>query len=109
MTLFFTTDQIEILRQRRISGSNRFAMTVTFTAYNADIQPATRERIEMVGGRIGAVYTAYLEANVDIKEGDQLITTDNNKKYNVKGVQRWQGAGLLDHIEVVLVAQDGGN
>lgn len=107
MTLFFRSDEITIYRRRRITGTNRFTMSATFTAYPADIQPASRERIEMVEGRFGAVFTAYIDATVDIREGDQVVSLDTGKKYSVKGVQKWQGAGLLDHCEVVLIAQDG--
>ena len=105
--LFFKNSEVEIFRRRRITGTNRFNMSATFTVYPADIQPASRERIEMVEGRYGAVFTAFLDANVDLKEGDQIVITDTRKRYLVKGVQKWQGAGLLDHIEAVLVSQDG--
>lgn len=81
-------------------------MSATFTAYNSDIQPATQERTEFVPGRIGAVFTAFVDATVDIKEGDQVHTEDG-KVYSVKGVQHWEGAGLLDHTELVLTSQDG--
>jgi len=83
-------------------------MTATYTAYSADIQPATKERVEMFDGRFGSVYTAFIDASIDIKEGDQVVTGAGHK-YSVKGVQRWSGAGLLDHLEIVLVARDGGN
>lgn len=106
MTLFFPSSDIQIYRRKRISGSDRFNMSATYTSEQADIQPASRERAEMVNGRWGAVFTAYLEIDVDIKEGDQVVDT-SGKKYSVKGVQKWQGAGLLDYLEVVLVAQDG--
>lgn len=105
MTVFFPSNEITIYRQRRIGGSNRFVMSATYTAYRADIQPASKERVEMFEGRFGSVFTAFLDINVDIKEGDQILTS--GKKYSVKGIQKWQGAGLLDYIEVVLVAQDG--
>ena len=105
MTIFFKSDQITIYRNRRIGSSNRFNMSATYTSYDADIQPATRERIEMVNGRFGAIYSAFIEASIDIKENDQIVTSDG-KRYSVKGVQKWSGAGLLDHIELVLAAQD---
>lgn len=105
MTLFFSNNQITIYRKRRKGSSNRWGMSATFTAYNADIQPASQERVQMVEGRFGAVYTAFVEATVDIKEGDQVVTS--GKRYAVRGVQTWSGAGLLDHLELVLVAQDG--
>lgn len=105
MTLFFKNHQIIIFRKRRISGTDRYSVSATFTAYQADIQPASQERTEFVAGRIGTTFTAFVEATVDIKEGDQ-VRTEDGKKYSVKGVQHWQGAGLLDHIELTLTSQD---
>ncbi len=106
-TLYFDNHEITIFRKRRIGSTNRFAISATYTAYRADIQPATRERVEFFNGRFGAVFTAFVEATVDIRENDQVVTTSDSKRYSVKGVQRWQGAGLLDHLEIVLVSQDG--
>lgn len=110
MTLFFKNHQIQIYRRRRKGSSDRYAMSATFTAYQSDIQPASQERAEFVQGRFGATYTAFVEATVDIKEGDQahiIGGTFDNKVFSVKGVSHWEGAGLLDHIELILVAQDG--
>lgn len=104
MTLFFNNSEITIYRQRRVGSTNRFAMSATFTGYPADIQPASRDRTEMAQGRFGKVYTAFIDANVDIKEGDQVVA--NGVRYGVKGVSRWQGAGLLDHQELIIVSQD---
>lgn len=105
MTIFFKNHQITIYRHRRIGSSDRYGMSATFTGYDADIQPASQERTEFVSGRIGAVFTAYVDATIDIKEGDQ-IRTEDGKRYSVKGVQRWQGAGLLDHLEILMTSQD---
>lgn len=110
MTLYFPNHAITILRKRRKASSDRYAMSATYTAYNADIQPASQERTEFVQGRFGATYTAFVDASVDIKEGDQahiIGGTYDGKVFSVKGVQHWEGAGLLDHIELVLVSQDG--
>lgn len=107
MTLFFRNHQITIFRRRRKGTTDRYGMSATFTAYNADIQPASQERTEFIQGRFGATYTAFVEATVDIKEGDQVVTTDDGKRYSVKGVNHWQGAGLLDHIELIMTSQDG--
>lgn len=106
MTLFFNNHTITIYRQRRIGSADRYSMSATFTAYRADIQPATQERTEFVQGRFGAVFEAYIEAYADIKEGDQILTEDG-KRYSVKGVNHWEGAGLLDHIHVILTSLDG--
>jgi hypothetical protein len=110
LTIFFKNYQINIFRRRRKGTSNRYGMSATFTAFYSDIQPATQERTEMVSGRFGATYTAFVDATVDIKEGDQVHIiggTYNGKVFGVKGVNHWDGAGLLDHIELILVATDG--
>ncbi len=109
MTVFFRSHEITIYRHRRIGSTNRFAMSATFTVYDADIQPATRERIEMVDGRFGKVWSAYIDPTIDVKEGDQLAVTDKNSvtvRYSVRGVSTWDGAGLLSHKELVIVSQD---
>ena len=106
MVLYFPNHSITIYRRRRKGSSDRYGMSATFTGYNADIQPASTERTEFVSGRIGTTFVAFVEATVDIKEGDQVVTTSDSKRYSVKGVQRWQGAGLLDHLELTLTSQD---
>lgn len=106
MVLYFPNHQIQIYRYRRKGNTDRYGMSATFTAYQSDIQPATQERIEFVQGRIGATFTAFVDATVNIKEGDQILTEDG-KRYSVKGVQVWAGAGLLDHIELLITSQDG--
>lgn len=105
MTLFFANHEIQIYRRRRKGSSDRYGMSATFTAYEADIQPASQQRTEFVQGRIGTTFVAFIDATVAIKEGDQVYTEDG-KLYAVKGVQNWSGAGLLDHIELTLTSQD---
>lgn len=104
--LYFPNHSISIYRRRQRGNSDRYAMSATFTAYNADIQPADRERQEMVEGRFGAVFTAFVEASTDIKEGDQVVTEDG-KRYSVRGVNKWEDAGMLDHLELLMVSMDG--
>lgn len=109
MTLFFANHEITIYRRRRKGSSDRYGMSATFTAYQSDIQPASTERSELIAGRIGGVFTAFVDTTVDIKEGDQVHIiggTYDGKVFSVKGVSHWEGAGLLDHTELVLVAQD---
>lgn len=105
MTLFFTNDQITIYRNRKIGSSNRFSMSATFTGYNIDIQPASDQRTEFVNGRIGQTFVAYIDSSVSIKEGDKVVTAAG-KRYSVKGVANWSGAGLLDHKELILTSDD---
>ena len=80
-------------------------MSATLTAYPADIQPASIERTQSVDGRIGNIFDAFVDADVDIKEGDQVVA--DNKRYAVRGVSRFEYAGLLDHIELTLEKTDG--
>jgi hypothetical protein len=61
----------------------------------------------MVDGRFGATFTAYIDSSVDIKENDQVVSS--GKRYSVKAVTHWDGAGLLSHKELILVSQDGQN
>lgn len=106
MTIYFKSHEIQIYRPRRISNTNRFTLSATFTAYQADIQPESRpERLEMANARFGTVWTAYVDEDVNIKEGDQVVA--GGVRYSVKGVQKWSGAGLLSHLELTLVSQDG--
>lgn len=105
MVLFFANNEITIYRARKKAGVDRYAYSATFTGYPADIQPASMERTEFVSGRIGKTFTAFIDANIDIKEGDEVRTSD--KTYSVKGVSKWSGAGLLDHQELTLTSQDG--
>lgn len=108
--IFFKNHEIQIYRRRKKGSSDRYAMSATFTAYQGDIQPASQERTEFVQGRFGATYTAFVDATVNIREGDQCRITSGEyagKVFSIKGVSTWQGAGLLDHKELVLVSQDG--
>lgn len=106
-SIYFKSHEITIYRQRRKGNTDRYGMSATFTSYNADIQPESRsERLEMAGGRFGTVWTAYIDESVNIKEGDQVVD-GYGKRYSVKGVVKWQGAGLLSHQELTLVSKDG--
>lgn len=105
MTLYFPSDQIQIYRKRRIGSTHRFSVSATGTVWQADIQPATPDRIESIQGRWGATFTAFVDVDCDVKEGDQIRTS--GKTYIVKGVNIYRGAGLLDHKELALVSEDG--
>lgn len=108
MTLYFSSDSIEIYRRRRIGSTHRYSVSATYTAYDVDIQPETRpERLQMSAGRYGVQWVAFMSSDVNVKEGDEIRVIDTGKKYSVKGVQTWAGAGLLDHKELILVSQDG--
>lgn len=107
--IFFNSHDIQIYRHRRIGSTNRYGVSATLTVYPADIQPAGIERQEMVGGRFGSVYETYMDASIDIKEGDQVVDTATDKRYSVKGITEWDGAGLLDHKQIILVSMDGSN
>lgn len=109
MTIYFHSNDIQIYRRRRIGSTNRYAISATLTVYQADIQPADTQRTQLAEGRYGQVYETFMDASIDIKEGDQVVDTASGKRYSVKGVIKYDGAGLLDHTEVILVSQDGGN
>lgn len=110
MTLFFKNHQIQVYRSRRKGNTDRYGVSATFTAYPADIQPMSPERTQYVEGRFGATFDAYVDTNADVKESDQIHIlggTYDGKVFSVTGVEHWEGAGLLDHTHLILVAQDG--
>lgn len=103
MTIFFQSHQITIKRFKN-RGGIIFASSATFTAAMADIQPASSNRINETGGRIGKTYVGFVDVLVDVKEGDKVVAS--GKTYMVKGVSIWSGANLLDHKELSLESQD---
>lgn len=107
MTIFFSSQDLTIYRRRQRSGTDRYGLSVTLTVASADVQPASLERTQAAEGRIGATWDAYVDKDIDIKEGDQLVDTSTGKRYSVKAVTNWYGAGLLDHKELVLMSVDG--
>lgn len=109
MVLYFSSHDLEVYRHRRKGLFDRYGMSVTLTVVDADIQPTDPDKIPMGSGSYGTVYDAYVDQDIDIKEGDQVVDTSNNKRYSVKGVTDWKGAGLLDYRELTLVSMDGGD
>lgn len=106
MTVFFANHEITIYRERKKSTTPyRVSMSATFTAYQADIQPSTDARTEFSQGRFGATFTAFVDASVDIKEGDQIHTEDG-KVYAVKGIRKFEASGILEHKELLITSQD---
>lgn len=103
MNVYFPSHSIYIRRERNTSGL-KFAYSATFTAYQADIQPVEAERVERMAGRIGKTYEAWVDASIDVKEGDQVVSS--GLTYAVTAVSIHQGAGLLDHKYLIMTAQD---
>lgn len=100
MTLFFPSHTITIRRLRPF-GAAKQNFSATYTGYSADIQPLQGARANDVGGRIGKTYEAYLDAYIDVREGDQ-IDDGTGVRYSVKSVSYWHGAGLLDHKYLII-------
>lgn len=111
MTLYFPSHSITIRRNRSLgsfNGVERFNFSATGTVAQADIQPLAVDRVQLIdGGRIGSTFQAFVDASVDIKEGDQIVS--GGYTYSVKGMSKFQGAGLLDHHELILMRESGSN
>lgn len=103
MTVYFKSHQITI-RRLKARGSGKTNFSATYTVYDADIQPVSPERINLFDGRIGLTYEAWVDSELDIKEGDQLDC--DGTRYSVKGVSHYHGAGLLDHKYLILNSTD---
>jgi hypothetical protein len=99
MTVFFESHQITI-RRLRPAGAIKQAYSATYTAYGADVQPIEGPRINDVGGRIGKTYEAWIDSEIDIREGDQIDS--GGVRFSVKAVSHYHGAGLLDHKHLIL-------
>lgn len=104
MTVFFESHQITI-RRLRPYGATKQNFSATFTAYTGDIQPIEGQRVNDVGGRVGRTYEGWLDSSSPVKEGDQIDS--EGKRYSVKAISRYEGAGLLDHCHLILEARDG--
>lgn len=105
-TLYFANSEIIVLRSRNVGG-HRISMSATFTVMPATIEPASTVRTEFINGRPGHVFTGFVSIDYLIREGDRIVTLNDNhtrnKQYEVQGVNYWQGSGLLDHQELTLV------
>lgn len=106
MTVFFASHSI-VIRRLRPFGSAKQNFSATYTGYSADIQPLEGPRVNDVGGRIGKTYEAFVDATVDVREGDQIDA--NGYRYSVKAVSLYQGAGLLDHKHLIIEQQYANN
>lgn len=104
MSMFFLNSDVVIYRNRS-QGNNKYSMSATFTAYQADIQPVSGTREDSGVGRVSKSFVCYMDANVEIKEGDQIMSA--GKRYGVRSVITWNNAGLLDHKEIQLESKDG--
>lgn len=102
--IYFASHEITIRRLRQGSGYHQ-NFSATFTAYQADIQPFDIGRTIAAGGRIGTMYDCFLTPEVPIAEGDQIDAS--GKRYSVKAVNRFEGAGMLDHLHCIIESQDG--
>lgn len=102
MTVFFESHQITIRRLRSIGSGVKKSFSATYTVYGADLQPIEGPRINDVGGRIGKTYEAWVDSEIDIREGDQIDS--GGIRYSVKAVSHYHGAGLLDHKHLILEA-----
>lgn len=101
--IFFASHQITIRRLRPF-GAAKQNFSATYTAYGADIQPLQGQRLNDVSGRIGRTYEAYIDPGIDVREGDQIDSC--GKRYSVRAVIEFSGAGLLDHKSLIIEAQD---
>lgn len=101
--MFFESHEITIRRLRSV-GNRKTNYSATYTVYDADIQPIEGPRVNDIGGRIGKLYEAWVDPNIDIKETDQIDS--GGVRYSVKAVSYYHSAGLLDHKHLILESRD---
>lgn len=95
--------RVVICRLLPVSGSSSRLALSTMTAVFGHLQPVAQEKTQSFPGAVpGKLYRIYVDADIDIQEGDQLRDEDQNI-YTVRkgGVTRWQH-GAMDYQEVFI-------
>lgn len=96
MILYDTTVKIKRLKTR--SGNVR-AYVATATG-EGSIQPLAQEPSEVVDGRFGTLYVAYVEVDLPVQAGDR-VTDPDGVVYEVKEVHKREMIPLA-HQELTL-------
>jgi hypothetical protein len=95
------TVTVKVKRMKTSSGNTRrFVATATG---DASIQPIGNEPSELVAGRFGTVYVAYVEVDLPVQKGDQ-ITDPEGTVYVVKEVAKRDNIPLA-HQELTLTRE----
>ena len=95
------TTTVKVKRMKTSSGNTRrFVATATG---DASIQPIGNEPSELVAGRFGTVYVAYVEVDLTVQKGDQ-ITDPDGTVYVVKEVAKRENIPLA-HQELTLTRE----
>lgn len=94
--------RIIISRMQPISGSSAHLAMATVTAAFGHLQPVAAEKVALIDGVMGKSYKIFLDNDVDIQEGDQLVDEQSNiYTVTIGGVTRWRH-GAMDYQEVVI-------
>ena len=93
--------QIIVSRLTTVSGNKR--AYATLTAAYVELQPASREKVDMFGGAMGKLFNCYADISADILEADMLRETSSGNLYKVKtgGVSK-RSQGSIDYLQIVV-------
>lgn len=94
--------RVIICRMLPVDGSRSHLALSTVTAVFGHLQPVAAEKVGLFNGVYGKTYKIFVDADIDIKEHDQLRDEDQNI-YTVKkgGVTRWHH-GAMDFKEIII-------
>lgn len=92
-------DDTIIIRRLKTSSGNKRTLVATATA-DASVQPLTKEGGELMEGRYGSTYVAYVEEDTPAKKGDQ-VTDKNGYKYTITDIII-RDYGALPHKELIM-------
>lgn len=96
--------KIIVSRLQPVGVGSKLAMS-TVTGVLVNLQPASPEKTQALGGISGKTYRIFTDFDIDLREFDQLRDEDGNI-YEVRkgGVTRWRH-GAMDFQEVIITQQ----
>lgn len=86
------------------SDKEQYQTVTGLEAVKMDIQPASAELTAVSNGVYGQTFRAFTSTS-NLKIGDRVTVSGNNKNYIVKGISDWN-YGPLPHLELVLFEGD---
>lgn len=99
--MYLLDRHIKIFRLASVGG-NKTAMTTMTTSLESTIQPLGENKTAMFGGNFGKMFKIFIEADKDVKEGDQLRDYEGNiYKIVAGGLENRNDGFIADYMGIV--------
>lgn len=96
------TNRIIVSRMAAITGGGYKKAMTTVTAEMCHIQPISKEKTGITSGVSGKTFKIYLEADTNVKVGDQIKDIDNIIYTVVAGGMTRRTHGSFDYYECII-------